>query len=70
MGGVFLVRFVITIPSLIMVLKPLHARPPSPCEKVGGTFFLGLSLWVIPLGFVGDVIFKVFSFYANFNIGV
>jgi len=47
-----------------MVLKPLpHLH--SPCERVGGAFFIGLILWAIPQGFVGDIyIFKVtFIFY-------
>ncbi len=40
MGGVFFfVKFVIAIPSLVVVLKPLP-HLPSPCEKVGGAFFL------------------------------
>jgi hypothetical protein len=34
---------------------------------VGGTFFLGLSLWAIPLGFVGDVIFKVCFILCKFQ---
>jgi hypothetical protein len=38
MGGVFLVKFVITIPSLIFVFK-LLPHLPFPCEKVGGAFF-------------------------------
>jgi hypothetical protein len=39
MGGVFFVKFVIAIPSLIVVLKPLF-HLPSQCGKVGGEFFL------------------------------
>jgi hypothetical protein len=39
MGRVSFVKFVITIPSLIVVLKPL-LHLPSPCEKVGGALFL------------------------------
>jgi hypothetical protein len=39
MGGVFFVNFVIIIPSLIVVFKPL-LHLPSLCEKVGGEFFL------------------------------
>jgi len=40
MAGVqfFFVKFVIAIPSLIMVLKPF-AHLLSPREKVGGAFF-------------------------------
>jgi hypothetical protein len=47
-----------------MVLKPLpHLH--SPCERVGGAFFIGLIFWAILQGFVGDIyIFKVsFVFY-------
>jgi predicted DNA repair protein MutK len=41
MGGVFLGKFVIVIPSLIVVLKFLpHLL--SPCEKVGGAFIFSL----------------------------
>jgi len=40
MGGVFFVEIFVAIPSLIMVLKPLH-HLPSPCERVGGAFFWG-----------------------------
>jgi hypothetical protein len=36
---VFLVKFVITVPYLIVVFKPLPQLPFS-CEKVGGAFFL------------------------------
>jgi hypothetical protein len=43
MGGVFLGKFVIAIPSLIVVLN-LLPHLPSPCEKVGGAFSFGLNL--------------------------
>jgi hypothetical protein len=39
MGRVFFVKFVITIPSLIVVLKPL-LHLPFPCEKVDEELFL------------------------------
>jgi len=42
MGGVFLGKFAIAIPSLIMVLKNLP-HLPSTCE-VGGAFIFGLCL--------------------------
>jgi hypothetical protein len=41
MGGVFFVKFVIAIPSLVVVfIKPLLAPPSFSMEKVGGAFFL------------------------------
>jgi hypothetical protein len=43
MGGVFFVKIVITMPSLIVVFKPLPHRP-SPCDKVAGNFFCSKSL--------------------------
>jgi hypothetical protein len=39
MGGVFLVKFFIAIPSLIVVFKPL-LHLPFPCEKVSRECFL------------------------------
>jgi hypothetical protein len=38
-GKVFFVNFLVVIPSLIVVLK-LLPHLPSPCERVGGAFFL------------------------------
>jgi hypothetical protein len=61
--GFFLVKFVIAIPSLPMVLKPMFAPPSFSIEKVG------LILWAIPLGFVDDiVIFKVCFFLCKFQL--
>jgi hypothetical protein len=43
MGGVFLVKIFVAIPSLIVGFKPLP-HLPSPCERVGGAFFLALII--------------------------
>jgi hypothetical protein len=43
MGGFVFGKFVFAIPLVIMVLK-LLPHLPSPCEKVGGAFFLGLNI--------------------------
>jgi hypothetical protein len=45
MGEVLFSKFVIVIPSIIMVLKkPLLAPPSFSMEKVGGAFVFGQSL--------------------------
>jgi hypothetical protein len=51
-----------------MVLKPLpHLH--SPCERVGGAFFISLIPWAIPQGFVNDIyILGLNSFSTNLNI--
>ncbi len=51
-----------------MVFKRLpHLH--SPCERVGGAFFIGLIFWAIPQGFVGDIYFVgLASFSTNLNI--
>jgi hypothetical protein len=53
MVGFYFVKFVIVIPSLIVVFKkPLPTPPSFSMEKVGGEFVFGQSLYTIPLGFV------------------
>jgi hypothetical protein len=66
----FFVKFVIEIPSIIMVLKPLHAPPSFSMWECGwGIFFwskfIGSTFRVCILLFLEFV-----SFYANFNTGI
>ncbi len=42
--GFFFVKFVITIPSLLVVLKHFPTPPSFSMEKVGRAFFFGLNL--------------------------
>ncbi len=56
MGGVFFVKFFVAIPSLIVVLKPLHHLPSS-CERACGAFFWGSIIQAIFQSFVGDIVF-------------
>jgi hypothetical protein len=66
----FFVKFVIEIPSIIMVLKPLHAPPSFSVWECGrGIFFwskfIGSTFRLCILLFLEFV-----SFYANFNTGI
>jgi hypothetical protein len=66
----FLVKFVIEIPSIIMVLKPLHAPPSFSMWECGrgiffGSKFIGSTFRLCILLFLEFV-----SFYANFNTGI
>ncbi len=67
--GFFFVKFVIAIPSLFVVFKPLLAPPSFSMEKVGGAFFSFKFVCNIPLSFVEDiVIFRVFFFLRKFQL--